>query len=96
MLRCAVMRWNCLSQTAVPVVRIAGRNQNASIRYWKASFYHAFVKGKREKVAFCFRKNSGKRSGRRGRRFDEQFAPKKKEFRPSQEEFYIHSHSVIR
>lgn len=30
------------------------------------------------------------------RRFDEQFAPKKKEFRPSQEEFYIHSHSVIR
>ena len=30
------------------------------------------------------------------RRFDEQCAPKKKEFRPSQEEFYIHSHSVIR
>ena len=49
-----------------------------------------------KKVTFCFHKNSGKKSGRRGRRFDEQFAPKKKEFRPSQEEFYIHSHSVIR
>lgn len=29
-------------------------------------------------------------------KFDEQFEPMKKEFRPSQEEFYIHSHSVIR
>lgn len=29
-------------------------------------------------------------------RFDEQFEPMKKEFRPSQEEFFIHSHSVIR
>lgn len=27
--------------------------------------------------------------------FDRQFPPMKKEFRPSQEEFYIHSHSVI-
>lgn len=29
-------------------------------------------------------------------KYDEQFEPKKKEFRPSQEEFYIHSHSVMR
>lgn len=29
-------------------------------------------------------------------KFDEQFEPMKKEFRPSQEEFYIHSHSIIR
>lgn len=28
--------------------------------------------------------------------FDRQFPPKEKAFRPSQEEFYIHSHSVIR
>ena len=28
--------------------------------------------------------------------FDKQFKPMKKEFRSSQEEFYIHSHSVIR
>ena len=53
-LRCAVMRWNCLSQTAVPVVRIAGRNQNKTMRYWKAAFYHASVKGKWEKGGFLF------------------------------------------
>ena len=29
-------------------------------------------------------------------KFDEQFEPMKKEFCPSQEEFYIHSHSIIR
>lgn len=29
-------------------------------------------------------------------KFDEQFEPMKKEFRSSQEEFYIHSHSIIR
>ena len=29
-------------------------------------------------------------------KFDEQFEPMKKEFSPSQEEFYIHSHSIIR
>lgn len=29
-------------------------------------------------------------------KFDEQFEPMKKEFRPSQEQFFIHSHSVIR
>lgn len=29
-------------------------------------------------------------------KFDEQFESMKKEFRPSQEEFYIHSHSIIR
>lgn len=29
-------------------------------------------------------------------KFDAQFEPMKKEFRPSQEEFYIHSHSIIR
>ena len=28
--------------------------------------------------------------------FDKQFEPMKKEFRPSQEEFFIHSHSIIR
>ncbi|MGN0799460.1 MAG: GNAT family N-acetyltransferase [Christensenellales bacterium] len=28
--------------------------------------------------------------------FDKGFAPKEKEYRPSQEEFYIHSHSAIR
>ena len=28
-------------------------------------------------------------------KFDELFEPMKKEFRPSQEEFYIHSHSII-
>lgn len=29
-------------------------------------------------------------------KFDEQFEPMQKEYRPSQEEFYIHSHSVLR
>ena len=34
--------------------------------------------------------------GAKAEEFDKQFAPKEKKFCPSQEEFYIHSHSVIR
>ncbi len=43
----------------------------------------------RESLAYEFEKADAEK-------FDEQFEPMKKVFRPSQEEFYIHSHSIIR
>lgn len=45
-------------------------------------FYH-------ESPAYKFERSDAEK-------FDEQFEPMRKEFRPSQEEFYIHSHSLIR
>lgn len=41
-----------------------------------------------ESPAYQFEKSDAEK-------FDEAFEPMKKEFRPSQEEFYIHSHSII-
>lgn len=43
----------------------------------------------RESPAYAFERSDAEK-------FDEQFEPMKKEVRPSQEEFYIHSHSIIR
>lgn len=42
-----------------------------------------------ESSAYAFEKSDAEK-------FDGDFEPMKKEFRPSQEEFYIHSHSIIR
>ncbi|MDE6873290.1 MAG: N-acetyltransferase [Lachnospiraceae bacterium] len=42
-----------------------------------------------ESLAYRFEKSDAEK-------FDGYFEPMKKEFRPSQEEFYIHSHSIIR
>ena len=42
-----------------------------------------------ESPAYAFERSDAEK-------FDEQFKPMKKEFSPSQEEFYIHSHSIIR